>query len=399
MLRSSLPGTEERRGLTLTEARVEVRADDAGNERFIGHAAVFDQRTAIGNPLKWGFYEEIAPGAFTKTLSEGDARFLIDHDSYYVVSRVSGDTLVLAQDKVGLAVDSALDTALSYVSDLKANLRNGNVTGMSFGFYVVKDEWFTEDVQTNDGQTATVEVRRVLEVRLVEVSSCTFPAYEQTDAGLRDTVAAAMRSRGAVDAVRRRARFLPELQDLLDGGGQEVDEEDGSTTRKAIASHGTDTDDKAWSGPAAEKNLGDEPSAATLRACYAWVDPDGDATAKSSYKFPHHFVAEDGAVGAASTKACTAGVAALNGARGGTDIPDEDRQGVYDHLARHLRSAGLQPAELKSVVAEPGESTRDDSTTTDVRDDPEPAASTRENEPSVEARMRALAARYHLPAA
>jgi hypothetical protein len=40
--------------------------------RFVGHAAVFDVRTAIGNPLRWGFYEEIAPGAFTKTLSKGD---------------------------------------------------------------------------------------------------------------------------------------------------------------------------------------------------------------------------------------------------------------------------------------------------------------------------------------
>lgn len=190
------PG-EDRRGLTLAGAGVQVRADGDGPPRFAGHAAVFDSRTAIGNPLTWGFYEEIAPGAFTNTLSEGDARMLIDHDSYYVVSRVSAGSLALAQDRAGLAVDSALDPELSYVADLTANLRNGNITGMSFGFFVVKDEWDVETVETSDGQTAEVEVRRLLELRLVEVSAVTFPAYEETDAGVR----ARMRAEDEVRAV------------------------------------------------------------------------------------------------------------------------------------------------------------------------------------------------------
>ena len=45
--------------------------------------------TAIGNPLTWGFYEEIAPGAFSRTISGGDARMLVDHDSRMVVARVA----------------------------------------------------------------------------------------------------------------------------------------------------------------------------------------------------------------------------------------------------------------------------------------------------------------------
>src|SRR5690606_11205460 len=68
------------RALADTDARL-VRADsDDEARRFTGHAAVFNSRTAIGNPLKWGWYEEIATGAFDKTLAEGDARFLVDHD-------------------------------------------------------------------------------------------------------------------------------------------------------------------------------------------------------------------------------------------------------------------------------------------------------------------------------
>ena len=225
--RSSLLGTEERRGLTLAAAGCEVRADGDGAQRFVGHAAVFSSRTAIGNPLTWGFYEEIAPGAFTKTIAEGDARMLLDHDSYYVVSRVSADTLSLAQDSVGLAVDSALDTRLSYVNDLIVNLEVKNITGMSFGFYVVKDRWETETVETSDGQSADVEVRTILEVKLIEVSAVTFPAYEETDAGLRHSLVPALRHRGDPAAVERLARHRPELAALL----SDIRTEPGEATR------------------------------------------------------------------------------------------------------------------------------------------------------------------------
>ncbi|MEU5908922.1 HK97 family phage prohead protease, partial [Micromonospora sp. NPDC047467] len=223
--------TEERRRLPLSTADVVIRAaeGDGGIERFRGYAAKFNSRTAIGNPLRWGFYEEIAPGAFTKTLQEGDARFLVDHDSYYVVSRVSAGTLSLAEDAAGLPVDSELDPALSYVGDLKANVRNGNITGMSFGFYVLKDQWSTETIDTSEGP-AEVEVRRILEVRLIEVSAVTFPAYEDTEAELA-SVASALVQRGDQAAIERRARWRPELRDLLQLVGGERPTEAGPAAR------------------------------------------------------------------------------------------------------------------------------------------------------------------------
>lgn len=122
--------------------------------------------------------------------------------------------------------------------------------------------------------------------------------------------------------------------------------------RKAIASHSTATDDGAWDGPANEARLDNDAGAATYRKAYAWQDPDADADTKAAYKFIHHFVDSDGTVGAASTKGCTAGIAVLNGGRGGADIPDADRQGVYNHLARHLRDAGMEPPELNSLPPE-----------------------------------------------
>lgn len=217
-------GAETRR-LSLADAGVQVRADDGG-ARFAGYASVFNSRTAIGNPLRWGFYEEIAPGAFTKTLAEGDARMLIDHDSYYVVSRSSAGTLSLSEDERGLAVDSALDPELSYVRDLTANLRNGNVSGMSFGFYVIKDEWNQEDVEIEGADPVQVDVRVIREVRLIEVSAVTFPAYPDTEAEVK-AVARALDHRGDLAALEARAHFRPELLDLV-----HIDREPGGSTRE-----------------------------------------------------------------------------------------------------------------------------------------------------------------------
>lgn len=399
--------TQERRRRALDDTGAEIRADGDGGEKFVGLASPFGVRAPIGNPKTWGFFEEFQAGAFTKTLQEGDQRMLIDHDSYYVVSRVSAGTLTLSQSKRGLETQSDLDDGLSYVADLKANLRNGNITGMSIGFYVVRDRWDDVEVEEegDDGKVRvyTAELRTVQEVRLVEVSAVTFPAFVSTEAEL-NSVAAALARRGDVEAVESRVAYRPELRELLD------DQRFASRApkRQAIASHSTGTSDAAWDGPANEKRLpsGDDGDAATLKKAYAWIDPDGDKDKKSAYKFIHHLVDSDGSVGDASTVACTTGIGVLNGARGGTTIPDADRKGVYNHLAKHLKDADITPPELKSadelqdvtpddggaqvIDSEPGESTRDDDNTA------EPGESTPRHVEQIDLAMRGYAARYGL---
>ena len=113
-----------------------------------------------------------------------------------------------------------------------------------------------------------------------------------------------------------------------------------------IRSHSTETSEKAWAGARTETKLGDAP-AKVLRKAYAWVDPEGDPDVKGSYKFVHHEVGRGREVGAANVKACTSGIGILNGARGGASIPAKHRKGIYNHLARHLRDAGREPAPLK----------------------------------------------------
>src|SRR5690606_11377800 len=61
------------------DTRAVDRREDGEPIGFKGHAAVFNSRTWIGSK-SWGFWEQIDPRAFRKTLNEADVRFLINHD-------------------------------------------------------------------------------------------------------------------------------------------------------------------------------------------------------------------------------------------------------------------------------------------------------------------------------
>lgn len=116
----------------------------------------------------------------------------------------------------------------------------------------------------------------------------------------------------------------------------------------AVAVHHTATVDVKWNGPGNEAKLkADQPAEYYARA-FAWRDPEGDPRLKQTWKFPHHEVDEDGNPGAANMNAAMSGCGVLNGARGGTKIPDSDRMGVWRHLAAHLRDGDMEPPELKA---------------------------------------------------
>lgn len=156
---------------------------------FTGRAIVYSTFTDIGDVRSgWGFREQIAPGALTKTLKEADVRFLVNHDSGQVVARSSKGTLTLTDTKDGLDVEAPLDTRKSYVRDLELNLEDGSVSGMSFGFRVVRDSWETKEEKDEEGYKREVDERTIEELALMEVSAVTFPAYPTTEAGLRSMV-------------------------------------------------------------------------------------------------------------------------------------------------------------------------------------------------------------------
>lgn len=166
-----------------------TRAVGDGPIGFRGHAAVFSTPTWIGSK-RWGFWEEIAPGAFTKAIRENDVRFLVNHDPNLVLARTTNGTLRLSQDAVGLAVDADINPT-SYARDHALLLERGDVTQMSFGFEMIDYTWRAND----DGSETLVHNS----VQLWDVSSVTYPAYEATDGALRSDMLAVARSAGFDD--------------------------------------------------------------------------------------------------------------------------------------------------------------------------------------------------------
>jgi hypothetical protein len=114
----------------------------------------------------------------------------------------------------------------------------------------------------------------------------------------------------------------------------------------------TSTDDGTWDGPAQVKNLDNDDGEAEFKQAFAWQDDDADPDTKAAYSFIHHFVDSTGKVGAASTVACSAGIGILNGGRG-VDVKSadwyDDRQGIYNHLAGHLKAAGVKPDDVPDL--------------------------------------------------
>lgn len=174
------------RNMTQTEmlnsrkSRMTARASTAGfqireenDEPIIeGYFSVFNSIHDMG----YGCTESIARGAFTKTLS-GDIRALINHDTTLVLGRTSAHTLELREDEHGLWGSIRINPKDSQAMDLYERVKRGDVDQCSFGFEIV-----SEETEFRDDGTVHFTIR---EVKLYEVSCCTFPAYSDTSISAR----------------------------------------------------------------------------------------------------------------------------------------------------------------------------------------------------------------------
>lgn len=124
-----------------------------------------------------GLKEVIRPGAFRKTVEREDPCYAcFNHDPEKIISRVESGTLRLNEDSKGLHFDSDIDLSVSYASDLFHNIRNGNVTECSFGFYAVNEKF------VRDGED---DLRELLEVACFDVSPVVNAQYSGTNVAAR----------------------------------------------------------------------------------------------------------------------------------------------------------------------------------------------------------------------
>ena len=146
--------------------------EDGEEKRIEGYFAIFNSNYQISNDMS----ESVAPGAFANTLG-GDIRALIDHETMYVLGRNQAGTLELREDSHGLWGSILLNPNDQDAMNLYARVQRGDVNQCSFGFDILSED---TDIREDGSVHWTIK-----EVKLYEVSVCTFPAYAETSVQAR----------------------------------------------------------------------------------------------------------------------------------------------------------------------------------------------------------------------
>lgn len=150
------------------KSEFKTRSENSGEKFIEGYFAVFNQETEIWQ----GYFEKIASTAFDNSLKNNDIRCLFNHDSGFVLGRTASKTLELRTDSHGLWGRVKINPNDTQAMDVYARVERGDISGCSFGFETVSEEFV--DRGNNYLYTET-------ECNLHEVSICTFPAYPQTE--------------------------------------------------------------------------------------------------------------------------------------------------------------------------------------------------------------------------
>lgn len=160
-----------------------------------GYAAVFNSKTSIGSY----FEEVIAPGAFSKAISEnGDIRALFNHDWNNVLGRTKSGTLRLEEDERGLKFEVELPNT-TVARDLAESMRRGDINQCSFGFFPTEETW---------DYSVEPAMRTINEVDLFEISVVSIPAYEDTEVSL-------VRSKELDKEVEQRMKIINQIKGVL----------------------------------------------------------------------------------------------------------------------------------------------------------------------------------------
>lgn len=233
---------------------------------------------------------------------------------------------------VGIDFDIQFDESDEFAMKVYNKYRNGYLNASSIGF--IPRKW--ERIEDPDGRTTGW---RILEWELLELSGCPIPANPDA---LQQAV----------------ARFLKHLE--AEGGppeGGPADDPETPELAKAVTPYADlppAPKERAWDAAAAIRRVrnwaGGEESTdwAKFRKAFCWYDPD-NAEAVAGYKLPIADVV-DGELKVVY-KAVVAAMSALNGARGGVDIPDEDRRRVYNrHIKPYYGKFDEEAPELRSFA-------------------------------------------------
>ena len=167
----------------------EVRDATEGDGRTLyGHFSVFDTFYEVDSSWEGNFLEQIAPGAFARTIAErgGQVKALYDHGhDPQLGNKPLGPFTVLEEDSKGGRYEiSLIDT--DYNRDFIIPAARAGLLGASFRFKVRAESW-DDQPKVRKGNPKGIPERTITDVDLYELGPVTFPASDAATAALRST--------------------------------------------------------------------------------------------------------------------------------------------------------------------------------------------------------------------
>lgn len=222
--------------------------DNGDGLTFEGYGAVFNSPTRIDS-WEGTFDEQIAPGAFRKSLRERTPKFQFDHGHHPLIGSIPIGTIAdIHEDDRGLYVQARLGQHM-IIDLIREAIASGAIDGMSFRFSVVRDEWHDRDgkpvkpeevdqILYRDPDSRGPLLRTLKEVKIAEVGPVVWPAYNDTSASVRSAdIVEIDRSRLREPEQRRLLAELLLRADAVDQAPERGDEEPQDTTDEVAVEH------------------------------------------------------------------------------------------------------------------------------------------------------------------
>ena len=160
----------------ISDLKVESRQASEGRT-IVGYAAKFERWS---EPIMGWFREKIDRDAFSEC-DVTDVIMCFNHNVDSILARTTSGTLTLSTDEEGLRFEFEAP-ATSLGNDMVELVRRGDISKCSFKFTVEEDEWRYADKQ-NKLEYDERTIRKI--DKLYDVSLVVYPAYNDTEAGLR----------------------------------------------------------------------------------------------------------------------------------------------------------------------------------------------------------------------
>jgi HK97 family phage prohead protease len=290
--------------------KAEVKAVDGERGMIEGYAAVF------GNVDRHG--DILMPGSLKHKRVK--VPLFWNHNPDMVVGWV-----VVTEDEKGykytgkLAVDSENEQTRKDAEWVYSHIKEGRVTQNSFGFVIEKGRWEKKKIDGEEKHVFLIEKADVAEVSVV-------PMAANPKAGV--TMLKSARVEELEECIRRLEAELKAASGSTDLPLADRDREwdaDAAVRRVREWAGGPDKESVQWS---------------KYRRAFFWYD-ESDPENFGSYKLPFADVIDGRLM--AVPRGIFAAAAAVQGARGGVNIPDGDRDAVRRKIAAYYRRMDETP--------------------------------------------------------